>query len=122
MAKKVTIPFGENASIVGVSVDKYVNRFTGIPFALPPVGQNRWKHPQPLPSDYFSKLDGPYDATDFKDLCLQPPSPIPHASAQKPNVPTCPKPTLLIEGSTLKTVFMPMFGHHRESRLQKDGQ
>jgi carboxylesterase type B len=86
MVNKVTIPFGENASIVGISVDEYVNRFTGIPFALPPVGEYRWKHPQRLPADYFSKLSGPYDATEFKDLCLQPPTPIPHTSTQEPTV------------------------------------
>jgi hypothetical protein len=81
----VTIPFGDNASVVGTAVDPSVNRFTGIPFALPPVGPSRWKRPVKLPANYFES-NSPYDATKFKDLCLQPPSPLPHDPSQHPNV------------------------------------
>src|SRR5215471_118248 len=73
----VVIPFGENASVVGKVVDSSVNSFTGIPFALPPVGDYRWKKPRKLPLDYFQKQDKPYDATQFKDICLQPTSQLP---------------------------------------------
>ena len=113
----VTIPFGDNASIIGTAVDPSVNRFTGIPFALPPVGPNRWKPPVKLPVDYFQS-NSPYDATTFKDLCLQPPSPLPHDPSQHP--------TVLVLGHDAKnsiprTVCMSMFGHHLENHLQADG-
>eukprot|EP00211_Chloroparvula_japonica_P001153 CAMPEP_0119131572 /NCGR_PEP_ID=MMETSP1310-20130426/10456_1 /TAXON_ID=464262 /ORGANISM="Genus nov. species nov., Strain RCC2339" /LENGTH=570 /DNA_ID=CAMNT_0007122155 /DNA_START=74 /DNA_END=1786 /DNA_ORIENTATION=+ len=41
--------------------------FFGIPYALPPVGQNRWK--SPLPVKPFSKT--PYDATIIRPICVQ---------------------------------------------------
>ena len=82
----VTIPFGQGASITGTSIDPSVNRFVGIPYALPPTGDNRWKRPRKLPADYFSKLGKAYEATEFKDLCLQPPSPLPHDPAQPATV------------------------------------
>ncbi|KAJ7100500.1 Carboxylesterase family-domain-containing protein [Mycena epipterygia] len=35
------------------------NRFLGVPYALPPVGEHRWRHPRPLPSNFsYSAPDG----------------------------------------------------------------
>jgi carboxylesterase type B len=82
----VSIPFGSNASIVGTKIDSSVNRFTGIPYALPPTGDNRWKQPRKLPANYFQSLGRPYDATAFKDICLQPPSPVPLEETQHATV------------------------------------
>ena len=82
----VTIPFGETGSITGKVIDCSVNRFVGIPFALPPVGDYRWKKPRPLPPDFFQKLDTPYDAMEFKNVCLQPISPLPLDASQHPDV------------------------------------
>jgi hypothetical protein len=84
--ERVTIPFGDNASIVGKRINPFVNSFTGIPFALPPVGDFRWKKPRKLPPDFLHKLDKPYDATQFKDLCLQMPSLFPHYLGQHASV------------------------------------
>lgn len=113
----VEIPFGDNASIIGTSVDSSVNRFTGIPFAQPPVGDNRWKQPVKLPADYFQS-NSPYVATKFKDLCLQPPSPLPHDPSQHATV-------LILsseaEISIPRIACMSMYGLHLGNHLRADG-
>jgi hypothetical protein len=70
--KTVIIPFSDNALIKGTVIDPSVNRFAGIPFALPPTGEHRWKKPRKLMSKHFQHFNEPYDATTFKDRCLQP--------------------------------------------------
>ena len=49
-------------------------RYTRIPYALPPVGDLRWRRPRPLPSDYsFNNSSGqPGDFTKFGPVCPQP--------------------------------------------------
>ena len=51
--------------IKGVDCGEYVE-YRGIPYAKPPVGEFRWKAPQPL--DAF---DGVYQATEFKSRSMQ---------------------------------------------------
>ena len=48
-----------------------VLRFAGIPFAKPPVGDLRFRPPQPA-----DPWDGVRPATAFGDTCMQAPSPI----------------------------------------------
>jgi para-nitrobenzyl esterase len=45
-----------------------VRAFKGIPFAAPPVGELRWKAPQPV-----AKWNGTRSASDFGHICIQPP-------------------------------------------------
>ncbi len=53
---------GMDTAVDGIRV------FKGIPFAAPPVGDLRWRAPQPAPS-----WSGVRDATKFGNICIQPP-------------------------------------------------
>lgn len=68
---------GAPGKIEGVTV------FKGIPFAAPPVGELRWKQPQPPAS-----WEGVRDATEYGDVCVQNPAPQrfpPNAATDTPN-------------------------------------
>ncbi|MGD8341123.1 MAG: carboxylesterase family protein, partial [Gammaproteobacteria bacterium] len=43
-----------------------VRSFRGLPFAAPPVGENRWREPQPV-----EPWDGVRDASEFGNVCIQ---------------------------------------------------
>ncbi|KAJ9636625.1 uncharacterized protein PV06_10121 [Exophiala oligosperma] len=51
-------------------------RFAKVPYALPPVGERRWRRPQPVPSSTLSFDDHqsgrPGDYTQFGPVCPQP--------------------------------------------------
>ncbi|KAF9881495.1 carboxylesterase-lipase family protein [Colletotrichum karsti] len=71
--KPVDLSLGGKGTIRGLQFDDKSRRFTGVPYALPPIGENRWRKPQPLPTSY-SYTDGnggAYDATKFKAVCPQ---------------------------------------------------
>jgi len=44
-----------------------IRAYKGIPFGAPPVGENRWREPQPV-----AHWDGERRFTDFGDVCVQP--------------------------------------------------
>ncbi|CBF74593.1 hypothetical protein AN4155.2 [Aspergillus nidulans FGSC A4] len=49
-------------------------RYAGIPYALPPTGEHRWRRSRPLPQSYTyvgSTPDSAFDATRFKPVCPQ---------------------------------------------------
>ena len=46
--------------------DPRITVYKGIPFAAPPVGENRWRAPQPV-----SDWDGIFDAADFGPISVQ---------------------------------------------------
>lgn len=50
----------------GVELDSGIEVFRGIPFALPPTGERRWRKPEPL-----EPPRGSVDATRFAPACLQ---------------------------------------------------
>jgi para-nitrobenzyl esterase len=57
----------ENGTIRGLpAADPRVTAFKGIPFAAPPVGENRWRAPQPC-----ADWDGVRDATGFAPISVQ---------------------------------------------------
>ncbi len=51
-------------------VEAGVHVFRGIPYAAPPVGDLRWRRPQPLP-----RWNGVRDALEFGPISVQPPRP-----------------------------------------------
>ncbi|XP_070551121.1 carboxylesterase 1D-like [Ptychodera flava] len=53
-----------------VDVKRTVNVFKGIPYAEPPVGELRFRPPQPKVS-----WEGEYNATYYRSICIQPPNP-----------------------------------------------
>ncbi|XP_046580393.1 para-nitrobenzyl esterase-like [Haliotis rubra] len=58
--------------LVKGSLEQGVNVFKGIPYAEPPVNQNRWKAPVPLSNSTGTCWSGTYDATTFGTQCTQP--------------------------------------------------
>ncbi|OHF02886.1 hypothetical protein CORC01_01644, partial [Colletotrichum orchidophilum] len=69
----VELELGDRGTIRGLQLDDKSRRYTGVPYALPPTGEHRWRKPRPLPTSY-SYTDGnggAYDATKFKSVCPQ---------------------------------------------------
>ncbi|KAH7020279.1 Alpha/Beta hydrolase protein [Ilyonectria destructans] len=64
---------GNSGAIKGLQFDAKSRRFAGVPYAKPPVGNLRWRRPQPLSDSHsYSSPDGtPYDATAFGPVCPQ---------------------------------------------------
>ncbi|KAF7892019.1 hypothetical protein EAF00_008321 [Botryotinia globosa] len=60
-------------SITGLQYDTKALRYAGVPYALPPLGDLRWRKPQLLPADHtYTSHDGtPFDATKFGPICPQ---------------------------------------------------
>ena len=62
--EQVEIDSGLLKGTTGTSPD--VRLFAGIPFAAPPIGENRWRAPQPV-----APWDGVRDATELAPRCMQ---------------------------------------------------
>ncbi len=57
----------ENGAVRGIeAADPRITAFKGIPFAAPPVGENRWRAPQPCPN-----WEGTLDASRFAPISVQ---------------------------------------------------
>ncbi len=57
----------ENGWVRGIqAADPRITAYKGIPFAAPPVGENRWRAPQPC-----ANWDGVLDCFDFKPISMQ---------------------------------------------------
>lgn len=71
--KPVELTLGDKGVIRGIQRDNKSRRFTGVPYALPPTGDYRWRKPRGLPSSYryTDEHGGPYDATKFRAACPQ---------------------------------------------------
>jgi para-nitrobenzyl esterase len=78
----------QDGKVSGVTLSSGVRAFKGIPFAAPPVGDLRWKEPQPVP-----RWEGVRKADTFGNVCVQP-----SATKRIPNnvavdLPDSPKPS-----------------------------
>lgn len=70
--KPTTLSLGPKGSITGLQNDQKSRRFAGVPYALPPTGEHRWRKPRPLPQNHtYGSQDEPYDARAFKPVCPQ---------------------------------------------------
>lgn len=69
----IELSLGDRGTICGLQFDNKSRRYAGVPYALPPIGENRWRKPQPLPASYSytDSSGGAYDATKFKGVCPQ---------------------------------------------------
>jgi para-nitrobenzyl esterase len=57
----------ENGMVRGLpAADPRITSFKGIPFAAPPVGENRWRAPQPV-----EDWEGVFDALEFAPISMQ---------------------------------------------------
>ncbi|KAG4433085.1 hypothetical protein IFR05_011425 [Cadophora sp. M221] len=72
MEHEVKLP-GTRGSIKGLEYDSKVRRYAGIPYALPPTGEYRWKKPRPIPKAYRyeDSFGVPYDGRKFGPVCPQ---------------------------------------------------
>src|SRR6185503_14234422 len=64
-----------SGKLSGVTLKSGVRAFKGIPFGAPPVGDLRWKEPQPV-----AKWEGVRKADQWGNACIQP-----HQPARNPN-------------------------------------
>lgn len=78
-----------NGLVSGVTLPSGVRVFKGIPFAAPPVGQLRWREPQPPAS-----WPGVRKAEQFGNVCVQPSQPnrLPNKNVSV-DLPDSPKPS-----------------------------
>lgn len=68
------LDLGAKGVIRGLQHDQKARRYAGIPYALPPTGSRRWRKPYPLSQSHKYRSEdgvGPYDATEFRDVCPQ---------------------------------------------------
>jgi len=71
--KPFDLSLGDKGTIRGLQFDEKSRRYAGIPYALPPTGEYRWRKPRRLPPNYTYGDGGsnPFDATVFKAVCPQ---------------------------------------------------
>ncbi|KAJ4264431.1 hypothetical protein NW762_005631 [Fusarium torreyae] len=71
--KPYDLDLGDKGAIRGMQSDQKSRRYAGVPYALPPTGDHRWRKPRPLSPSYVYRNDteGPLDATKFRAICPQ---------------------------------------------------
>jgi len=75
-----------SGTLSGVTLKSGVRAFKGIPFGAPPVGDLRWKEPQPV-----AKWEGVRKADQFGNVCVQPSQPQRNPNNVTVDLPDSPK-------------------------------
>src|SRR5688572_25116818 len=75
-----------SGKLSGVTLKSGVRAFKGIPFGAPPVGDLRWKEPQPV-----ARWDGVRKADQFGNVCVQPSAPTRNPNNVTVDLPDSPK-------------------------------
>jgi para-nitrobenzyl esterase len=92
----------EGGLIAGTSYGQSAGRvFKGIPYAAPPVGELRWRDPQPV-----QPWKGVRNATSFSDACMQ----LPHPKGSYYQVEFYPEPEPVSEDCLYLNVWTPAHG------------
>lgn len=71
--KPHTLALEGKGSLKGTQFSAQSRRYAGVPYALPPTGEHRWRKPRALPASY-EYTDGQgnaYDASQFQPVCPQ---------------------------------------------------
>jgi para-nitrobenzyl esterase len=68
--EKAVVTDTECGQVMGIKNDESY-AFLGIPYALPPVGNSRWKEPVPLKRETGTCWKGMYPALKFGNTCAQ---------------------------------------------------
>ncbi|KHN93994.1 Carboxylesterase, type B [Metarhizium album ARSEF 1941] len=67
-----TVDLGPRGKIKGLQYDDKARRYSGVPYALPPTGEHRWRRPRPLPPSFtYSSASQPFDATWLRPPAAQ---------------------------------------------------
>jgi para-nitrobenzyl esterase len=83
----ISDPVRTDAGLVaGLTLPSGVRAFKGIPFGAPPVGERRWKEPQPV-----ATWDGVRKADQFGNVCVQPSQPNREPNNVSVDLPDSPK-------------------------------
>ncbi len=75
-----------SGKLSGVTLKSGVRAFKGIPFGAPPIGELRWREPQPV-----AKWDGVRKADRFGNVCVQPSQPQRNPNNVTVDLPDSPK-------------------------------
>lgn len=70
--REISLEIGHSVLKGTENVELGVKKFLGVPYALPPVGDLRFRRPQPLPRDYLYGEAGTLECGTFRGTCPQP--------------------------------------------------
>lgn len=75
MTESPVVTLGSLGAVKGVTIGDNggIERFTGIPYAAPPLAELRFRRPQAYVGRYADSDGNPMDCSAFGPVCPQPP-------------------------------------------------